>query len=272
MRWNYCQLSKQMRQKHLLFNLMGGDSTANTCQQALETLFKAVLSQEGASQLLWWLWINTSSETLSFDWVGHLEDKSGASGLNDSSTNILLRLNRWILKDATVVPAAPRRLWFHVWEVCRLSRESSLVFQLVPIVIDRLARWWCRGRRSHITSGSFWLFKLGLHVLQVFSLSCLNTSRNFSFILPQTTRDTCQLQMCLEGYSWRSDASACMCWLCWTPKRSTMMAWWMLCFVSSESCLQVSVTEESPEPEAGAPGTCSSAPLTHQSAWFYGFT
>lgn len=29
------QLSKQMRQKHLLVNLMGGDSTANICQKAL---------------------------------------------------------------------------------------------------------------------------------------------------------------------------------------------------------------------------------------------
>lgn len=48
------QMSKQ-RQKHLLDNLMGGDSTANTCQQALETLCRAVLSQDGASQLLWWL-------------------------------------------------------------------------------------------------------------------------------------------------------------------------------------------------------------------------
>lgn len=141
-----------------------------------------------------------------------MEDKSGASGLNDFSTNILLRLSRWILKDATVVPAATRRLRFHIWEVCRFSQESSMFFQMFPIVVDRGKMVMQRlTLSSHLKEFLAAVLKLGLYFLQVFSLSCLNTSRKFSFTLPQTTRDTCQLQMWLEGYGWHSDASVCMC-------------------------------------------------------------
>lgn len=66
---------------------------------------------------------------------------------------------------------------------------------------------------SHIKKVLAPVLKLGLHVLQVLRLSCLNSSRNFSFTLFQTTGDSFQLQVCLEEYSWPTDASVCMCWL-----------------------------------------------------------
>lgn len=82
-------------------------------------------------------------------------------------------------------------------------------FQQVPIVVEMAME---RSTLSYQVR-EFWaaVLQLGSHVLQVFRLSCLNTSRNFSFSLLQTTRDTYQPQVCLEGYGWHSDASVCMC-------------------------------------------------------------
>lgn len=92
---------------------------------------------------------------------------------------------------------------------------------------------------SHIKKVLAPVLKLGLHVLRVFGLSY----RDIAGVV--------MLQCVCADYG--------------------VMAWRMLCFVSSESCQQVSVTEESPEPETGAPGTRRSAPSTHQSVWDYGF-
>lgn len=121
------QLWKQMRQKHLLVNLMGGDSTANTCQEALtsgDPMQGCPLSGRGFTAALVAIDKDVFWDPV-FEWGGHLEDKSGASGLEDSSAHTFLRLSRWILKDATFVHAATRRMRLHV---CRFSRESSTVF------------------------------------------------------------------------------------------------------------------------------------------------
>lgn len=221
------QLSKQMRQKHLLVNLMGGDSTANTCQQALtsgDPMQGCPLSGKGFTAALVAIDKDVFWDPV-FEWGGHLEDKSGASGLDDSSTHILLRLSRWIWRTPHLFLLPPegcgfmfRRfagspgspVWFFSWSHCRWP-SGEMAMQRSTL-------------SYHIREFLAAVLKLGLHVLQVFRLSCLNASRNFSFTLPQTTRDTCQLQLCLEGYGWHSDASVCMCWLWRTPERSNVLA------------------------------------------------